>query len=146
MRIPFALLALSLLFTAGCGGMKTGTITGTVSVKGKALPGGTISFVSKDHFELPPVTAMIQPDGTYRAEGVPFGELCIGIANPNDSEDIAKKQKEEQGAFLAAAKNYVPKPIPPKKNTVDAKYQDPLNSGLTFTLSAIEVSRNVDLP
>jgi hypothetical protein len=137
-----SLFLAAILAATGCGGVKTGTVSGTAMHQGKPLAGWTITFVSKEHYELP-VSAMIEQDGSYKVENVPYGELCIGIAPPNTLDETSRKAKEDSANPGAAPP---PKPATkPALPKVDPKLADPLNSGLTVTLDAPAVSHTIDL-
>jgi hypothetical protein len=64
--LPFALV--------GCGGK--GNVSGTVTLDGKPLPAGKISFLPN---KGPAVTAEIK-DGKYSAKGVPAGNAKVTVA------------------------------------------------------------------
>jgi hypothetical protein len=83
-------------------------VTGKITFNDKALPAGTITFVSKDGKSY---AATIAADGTYAAT-LPAGEYRIGV-----STTAVKK---------GDPKNYVPIP---------AKYGDPDTSGLVYSVA-----------
>lgn len=53
-----------------------GTLTGTVSYQGQAVPSGSILLIGLDS---QPITAWIQQDGTYKFTGVPLGEAKLAV-------------------------------------------------------------------
>src|SRR5439155_193513 len=71
-----AILSLTL---PGCGGISRTDVTGQVTYNAKPLnkPGGTISFFGADAV---PVTANIDSNGNYRAEGVCRGENKVAVS------------------------------------------------------------------
>jgi hypothetical protein len=78
---PVVLMALAGALAAisgGCtGGEKVASVSGTVTFKGKPLPGGTIVFLSEDKTKQE--MAPIKSDGTYSASSVPWGKVLIGV-------------------------------------------------------------------
>ena len=109
-------MALALL--VGCGGPQVGTVSGTVTLDGRPVGGGTISFVSPSGNV---VTASIQSDGTYVADNVLPGEVLVSVAPPPPQEDRqAKKQ----------AKRAVSRPSGPWPE----RYGNPARSGLKCTV------------
>src|SRR5436190_387799 len=82
-------------------------VDGKVFFKGQALPGGTVTFVSKDGKTS--VSAAIGADGIYKAV-VPAGEYRVAVSTAAKKDD---------------PKKYVPIP---------AKYGDPEKSGLTYSV------------
>ncbi|AMV29737.1 hypothetical protein VT84_35420 [Gemmata sp. SH-PL17] len=82
LSIRVALLAPLLALLAGCGASdKRATVSGKVTVAGKAgLPGGIIRFVSAEN----PSRiggGTIKPDGTYEVTDAPVGECKVIIDN-----------------------------------------------------------------
>jgi hypothetical protein len=59
----------------GCGGFKTGTVSGKVTVDGKSVNTGTIYFVLAPGKQS---VVPIEPDGTYKAQ-VPVGKVTVTI-------------------------------------------------------------------
>jgi hypothetical protein len=139
------LAALIAALAAGCGGPDAAEVGGTVTVKGKApaVPGLTVTFMGADGR---PVTAAVNPDGTYRATGVPAGEVRVGFAVAGDAdpdkaaagsdkpapgespEDAQRRVSDPRVAAAAARRAAVSAAVP-------AKYLDPLRSGVTVTLN-----------
>ncbi|WP_439622598.1 hypothetical protein [Gemmata sp.] len=86
----------------GCS-QEPGAVSGEVTIGGKPLPGGVISF----HSEVgssPVVNAPIK-DGKYTVSGVPSGNAIVTVGNPRPSPGC--------------------RPVPPR-------YGDPDTSGLTL--------------
>lgn len=84
-------------------------VTGKVALDGKPVPGGTITFTSKDGKTS--VSAEIK-EGDYKAT-VPAGEYAVGIAAP------APKDKKGAPPFM-----------------IPAKYGDPKTSGIVAEVKA----------
>jgi hypothetical protein len=71
-----------LLLAAGCSG--PGTVSGKVSYKGKALPGGTVLFI---HEQKGSFSCKIQGDGSYSIADVPAGTVRIAVTPPWSASD-----------------------------------------------------------
>lgn len=56
---------------------RRGTLTGTVSFRGKPVPSGSILLITADSKYK--ATAWIQKDGTYKFTGVPVGEVKLAV-------------------------------------------------------------------
>ena len=110
--VPIGLIAL-LAVVAGCPRhpatheSNRGLVTGTVSVDGKLVGGGTITFVSaKDPMYR--VSVMIKPDGSFRVGDAPLGEVLVAI--------------DTEAAKVGNPNGYIPIP---------ARYTNVKTSGLT---------------
>jgi hypothetical protein len=68
-----------LLLAVGCS-KPVGTVKGTVTYKGKAVPGGYVMFIPADQ-TVEPRSVEIAKDGSFTAEGVPAGEVTVTIDN-----------------------------------------------------------------
>lgn len=133
-RSAAAALVLAACLQAGCsGGPDSGTVTGTVSVAGKPLAGGSISFIGADGR---PIAAEISPNGTYRVDNVPLGEAIVVVnALPSDEPARHKAIKEQISQ---------PPPAPPPPPFA-AKYTDMGSTDLRFTVKAGENKFDADL-
>jgi hypothetical protein len=131
-RLLTALTFLSVLGAAGCGSSSSGTVTGKVTYKGAAVPGGTVSFFGADNWTG---SAHLGEDGSYSIANVPAGTVRISVetmtarppkpppgAMPKPPTD-APVPKGSMYDPAAQAKRYVP--IPPR-------YADKDQSGLTY--------------
>ena len=88
--LPAVVLAVVALVPSGCGAEK-GAVFGTVTYKGKAVSSGQISFMPRTGI---PVTAEIQPDGTYRVIDVPVGTALVTVIRlPDNYVEPAKAKK-----------------------------------------------------
>jgi hypothetical protein len=141
-------LVLLVLFTgllAGCGGKKTGTVSGKITVKGKApnIDGLQITFVGEDGRIA---SGSVSPEGTYTVSGVPVGVCKVGLpvqssaqakAPPDRTDDgtvdhkaLAKWEAEQKAAAAKEAKS----------SSVPQKLRDPLTSGLVVTVVSGETA------
>jgi hypothetical protein len=110
-------LLLALVFALGCGPRTPrmeagrGRATGTITLDGKPLRGGTIFLVSaKD--SMYQVAVSIKPDGTFSVADAPTGDVLVAV--DNESQKFNNPQV------------YVPIP---------AKYKDVKTSGLKLTVA-----------
>lgn len=116
-------LMTAVLGIGGCGGEPVGMVSGLVTLDGKPVDGGTVSF-------LPPaggipVTTAIGNDGRFTATGVPVGEMMVGVQSPGDNTPTAGEIIKNQGAKSG------PQAAPPKPPMrFPDKYADPSASGL----------------
>lgn len=128
------------ILLGGCSGGKQGTVTGTVSYKGKPIPSGKIIFeVAKAR----PATGLIV-DGkitevtTYELnDGVPVGLAGIAV--------FALEEPAKPAASSPPPKNpgdYKSGPMDPgymgmnAKSLIPKKYNHPATSGLTWQIKA----------
>ncbi len=123
-RLAVGLTAFAL---AGCSSEPaTGTVVGTVTLDGKPVAAGLVSVLPA--VGGTPVMATIGPDGRYRAEDVPAGDVLVAVISPPSEEvdgAILKKQPNAKG----------PPPAPPKpKVQYPLKYADAGTSGLKTTV------------
>src|SRR5262249_45419644 len=116
-------LMVLLLTVTGCGPY-TGSVSGTVTFKGKPLPGGMVTFSHSDgRFSY----GKIAGDGSYSTPNAPAGEVKIGVAT---------QPPLIPGSKVGPLGPYVPIPI---------RYKDAETSGLTFTIQRGEQTHNINL-
>jgi hypothetical protein len=102
-----------LVLTIGCAKKHVGTheanrggVSGIITIDGKPLRGGTISFVLvKD--QMYNLACPILPDGTFKAGNAPLGEVLVAIEtesqrlnNPNGYVPIPKKYSNTKTSGL----------------------------------------------
>ncbi len=141
---------------SGCSSApQSGTITGKVSVAGKPVKGGIITF-KQATLDGVTVTTEIKADGTYEATGVPFGVLQISLVTnppilPGDSGSVkarvgamaaAQPGQELTAEQMRAAQSNIVIDAGPQ---VPAKYNDPFTSELTFTLDKPVDTHDLDV-
>jgi hypothetical protein len=102
----------------GCAdsGVKKLTIDGTVTYKGEPLRSGILRVVGTGG-EF--ATAPIRADGTFTLTDVVPGEVQVGIM----SEPQSSSSSDGKGGSA-------PRPVP-----IPAKYKDPQQSGLRYTIT-----------
>jgi hypothetical protein len=131
------------LLVAGCS--SRGTVSGTVTYRGKPVPSGNVTFVPE---RGPAVTAVID-GGKYTAENVPAGPAKVAVTSVSVevSSGFAKHMQPPKDA-----------PIPPEarqaleagaqiKKGIDlpANYADPDKSGLSLKVTGGPQAHNIDL-
>jgi hypothetical protein len=104
---------------------KAEEVSGKVAYNGKPLPGGTVTFVSKDGKTT--IAGALAEDGTYKV-ALPAGEY--GIAITTDSP----KKKDDKDP---------PKKVPVLK--IPAKYGDVKTSGLVYKVASGKQSFDIEL-
>lgn len=122
---------------AGCGPAPTGTVSGTVTVGGRPVPNGLITFSSevgtRDSFSA----AVL--DGKYTTGPIPAGPAKVTViargANP------AEAPAGKGGGDLAPP----PKSAAKKVVTVPTKYGATDTSGLTFEVAKGDNTKDFDL-
>ena len=91
-RCPFfvghALLIATLACLSGCG-KSYGTLSGTVKLDDNSVLSGSILVISKDGLDT--AQGVIAPDGTYKVEKVPFGDVQIAVISPDPANTPAAK-------------------------------------------------------
>ena len=134
----FVYLLVVVLPAAVAGCAKTGTVAGKVSVDGRPVRGGIVTFLGAD---VEPgtqnsTTGTIQPDGTYEANKVPVGPIKVSLMpdpaiRMGPPKDPVSPRDRERGLApkntAAPAETAAPVPIPPKYTKFDT-------SGLTLTV------------
>jgi hypothetical protein len=99
-------------------------VTGKVTVDGKPVQAGQVSFVAKTGMVY---TANIEPDGMYQVDGVPVGEMTVLVFGPPPVPRQAAMDKK------TATNNTLPATT--GGPTVDPKYGDTATSGLNYTVN-----------
>jgi len=135
-------LPLLVLLAAGCSSQ--GTITGTVTYKGKPIPEGSVQFMPENG--SPTVSAVIN-DGKYTAEKVPVGPAKVAISslyNPGGPATFMAQMMqggkgggppEEAQIPEEARKVFSGGGAPQKGTKIPDKYGDVQNSGLSYTVT-----------
>jgi hypothetical protein len=137
---PVCLLCASLLTgVCGCGG--TATVTGKVSYHGRPVSSGSVIFLGADQTAR---SGVIEPDGSFKVEGVPVGEVQIGVISrdPSKGRSVLRggkpKSTDKKGttAPREASTGWFPLP---------RQFEDPANSGLRCTLGWGRDRQDIDL-
>jgi hypothetical protein len=124
------------LLLTGCA-PATSTVTGTVTLNGKPVTEGQVSFIFADGMV---VTAMIQADGSYMAPEVPVGPARVAVYGPAVAQAEAEiiKVKGKEGGKART---------PPKaaKGDIPDRYSNPDTSGLSVTVTKGETKYEIPL-
>lgn len=126
-----ALLLLLLTGLTGCG-ESVGDVSGEVKVKDKPVPSGVITFLSQVGKKRT-VDAEIK-DGKYTATGVPAGEAVVTVRGLSV---VSMKLGGKGGSTTSVTSS--------KGVIVAGKYGDPKRSGLSYTVTAGEQTKDFTL-
>jgi hypothetical protein len=134
----WAVLVLALGGLTGCGGPELGTVTGVVTYRGEPVATGQVSFLGADGV---PVCGEIDPDGTYRATGVPVGEAVVTVVltpprePPGATERRVTGKTKDGRPILKPKADPARRPKAPVTTPVGAKkYADTRTSSLRLTV------------
>lgn len=136
-RIPGPLLgAAAVALLAGCG-PTVGNVSGTVTLGDRPLAEGQLTFFGPDNQVT---TTTINPDGTYRIDGMPAGNYKVVVLPPPTAPEAMQvlKVRGKEGKAAPVA--------PPKaKSPIPDRYADVTTSGLGTTIKAGENKYDVPL-
>jgi hypothetical protein len=136
----FSVPVLFLLALAGCSrNGPSGVVTGKVSYKGETLTAGIVAFNLPGGQEGK--SAPISADGTYKAEGVPLGQVVVTVTTPTAQPPTA--EQAAKNPFLKK-KGYVPKQGV-KVVSIPPKYSKPALSDLRLTVHEGTQPFDIDL-
>lgn len=138
--------SLACLVAAGCGS-STGGVTGKVSYKGKSVVSGSVVLIASDGM---PRYGDIQPDGSYRFNGVPTGEAKLGVNSPNPVPDprkvaVARAAGQRGGRFQTDPITGTPTSDPSLWFPIPRAAGDPATSSLRATIRPGENTHNIVL-
>jgi hypothetical protein len=109
---------------AGCG--STGQVTGQVTYKRQALGSGIVAF----HWPDATRTSAIHADGRYTIHQAPLGPARISVETIEPPGGGGKKGPQQSTVTVDGA----PPPPPGKYVAIPARYKNPDQSGLTYTV------------
>jgi hypothetical protein len=141
LAIRLIIPALGVSCFVGCS-KQVGEVTGKVTYLDRPLNYGFLVFVGEDN---QPVSATINPDGTYTAKNVPYGLAKVAVKSPDPSRLLEAGKIQSQGAENAPEKykkREIPAPsLPPgvelaKWFAIPETCGDHMKSGITVTISA----------
>jgi hypothetical protein len=123
-------------FALGCGGgvKPTGELHGKVKHNGNDVTAGNVMFFPEAGGE--PISASIDPDGSYRATGLPIGRSRMAIETlqfKNMTPPPPGIEKQLGG-------------LRPKYVAIPEKYERPETSGLTVDVVKGSKPFDIDLP
>ncbi len=128
----FLLTALSFLTFSGCGGGNDGrvAISGSVTLDGKPLDGGTIAFVGGGGGSL--ATASTNKEGKFQIQ-VALGLNKVAISKDDPAAAIQSTVKPED-MLMGSDAEYKAQQQSKPKELVPVKYSKPDSSGLSFDI------------
>lgn len=133
-------LGIALLFALGCkpAGPPVATVGGKITLGGKPLPGGFITFQSEDGTRS--VVGEINTQGTYEirthdSAGLPPGKYKVGIKPP------APPRTSDEPPLAGEALTYQP----PKERLIPERYASFETSGLTADVTLENKSYDFEL-
>jgi hypothetical protein len=147
-RLGSAAVVVLLLLGSGCG--SKGSVSGKVFYRDKPLTGGLVQF---NHPQLGVLSSPIAADGSYQIAKIPPAEVKIAVTGPppekprslpkNANMDWERiKASHPPGMSEEAIKRKMgiqPSPSSPSADaasSIPKKYSDPLQSGLTYTVTS----------
>lgn len=135
-RVP-TIVAIALLLLAGCGGhdLETARVTGTITLDGKPLPHGTITFTPKKGRSA---IGTIQADGSFtlstyekvKGDGAIIGMHRVAVIC---EEEVAQEKSPSQGLDA----NLLPRAT---RSLIPKIYSGHATSGLTFEVKSGEAN------
>ncbi len=133
--LGLAILTLSL---AGCGGNPTTTVTGKVTLDGKMLAAGTVTFVNEQQKSVQ--SSIISKDGSYSVN-IAAGACKITVAVPptGDMPEGMKMDPSKMGAAGKVATQGV------EVLDVPAKYKNVKTTPLTLTVEAGQKTHDIEM-
>jgi hypothetical protein len=134
------LLAIPLV--SGCGS-NTATVTGTVTYKGKPVPGGSVVLYCADQ-QI--VRGLIGIDGRYTIPNVPCGQATVTVHSPSRlpeglriQQKLPPVQNGPRPPILDATEN------PGRGGGIPARYAIPDESGLVVVVTGRLLVFDIDL-
>ncbi len=115
--------------TAGCA-PAVGNVSGKVTVGGKPVTTGQVSFVAKTGMVY---TANIEADGSYRVNGVPPGEMTVLVIGPPPPVTVPAGRADAAKKFSSATSTPAAAAAGP---AVPAKYGDISTSDLRYSVTS----------
>jgi hypothetical protein len=131
-RLVACLIPIGLLALAGCGGGK-GTVSGEVTFKGQPIPWGRITFLGQEGEKVGRSSPIVS--GKYTIKDYPAGPVKISVesydAKKVDTSKIPPMmlERSKEGGWKEPPPEVVGKHLP-----IPAKYADPEQSGLNYTV------------
>lgn len=144
------------VIAAGCGGNNPNapaSISGSVSLKGKPVTGGTVQFYAQNGT---PYAATIASDGTYSVADVPMGELIVCVetesVNPIHKASTGKDADRRESMMAKGQQPPAgqgggsgPSADEPKYVKISDKYAKSKTSPLTYTAKQGRQVHNIEL-
>jgi hypothetical protein len=140
-RIGTVAVACLFLGLTGCGKGQS-TVSGKVTLNGKALKSGSVLMVGEDQVRY---SADIERDGSYRIENVPFGNVQVAVYSFDPKEQNVPNFKNDRPGKLGSK---VPDQSPIDNAgwfPIPASYGDPSKSGLALTVDQANMVFDIPL-
>ena len=146
-------LAVFVVVSAGCAAR--GKVTGKVTYKGKAMPGGSVVFIGSGG--VPSGSADIDPaNGTYSIE-LPVGERKVAVTpfpkmnatggkGGADAKGKAYGPPKDSGAPPDVSKAFERKETGAKHVPIPEQYKDAEKSGLKVSVKGGSTPFDIDIP
>ena len=135
------LLGLLVLALSGCGS-GTGSVAGKVTLKGKVVKGGTVTFVGADKRV---VTAPIDTEGSYTIERIATGPARISVTPPAAPVAVPRGRNMMDPSKMGGPGGGTTTAPAEKPAAIPADYQNPDKSGLTYTVNSGKQEHNIEL-
>jgi hypothetical protein len=126
------------LAVCGCSG-GTGTVSGKVTYQGKAVPGGTVTCMTKNNH---PFMGKIESDGSYTVNGVPTGPVTVAVEAGVGADEPPLPLPGKDPPPKAPV---TPAPKVPTIMQIPRQYANPDSSGLGLTVARGGNPFNIDL-
>jgi hypothetical protein len=140
---PAVVLLAAALAAAGCGESRTGTLTGTVSYRGKPVVYGVVLVQCADGTRS---ATNIRPDGSYTVERLLAGPVKIGVNSPEPPDAAAQSAAAAQPARPAGPPPNLPAVDKSKWFNIPDELGDPETSGKSTTVTAGTTHFDIQLP
>lgn len=136
--------ALCVLVFQGCGGNENGrvAISGSVSLDGKPLDGGTVAFIGGGGGAL--ATASTNKEGKFLAQ-VALGINKVTISKEDLAASIQTAPKSDADMLMGTDAEYKAQQKAKPKDLIPAKYSRPESSGLSFDIVTGMQPLSIDL-
>jgi hypothetical protein len=145
-KVCSSLLVPFCLVVCGCSskvGSTPASLSGTVSLNGTPLKGGTITFHPKEGGVYP---TYIKEDGSYSIASLPVGEVAVAIEteslNPNKAKMVYGGGR---GPVAGPQPDNAPEPPKGEYVKISPKYADPKTSQLSVNLNKGKNVQTFDL-
>jgi hypothetical protein len=139
----------SLAVVLGCGGGNRSsanlTVTGKVTLKGAPAKNVTVKLTDAKGAEYMGTT---DAEGKFSISAVPAGEMKVAITETHASQGPAMDAKTKammKEKMKEAMKGEVPVPVEVESSKVPAKYGTPATSGLSWTISPENLTKDFTL-
>ena len=132
MRAVFIAASLLFLFSTGCGGASTGTVSGKISYQGQLLNYGQVTFRAPTNDVM---SGQIQQDGSYTVENIPVGpaQIAVNVPKPPSPPPPGVSSASTEPEFTGT-----PVVIPKSFATLET-------SGLTYEVTSGSQTHDIEL-